>query len=72
MSQSALLKLIAIFISFLAFCEASFASNRTALIYVNGNKLPRPKGRGIRRFASQLPEVAKPQERRKRRGMYPQ
>ena len=35
------------------------------------NKLPRPKGRGIRRFASQLPEVAKPEERRKRRGIYP-
>ena len=39
---------------------------------VSVNKLPRPKGRGIRRFASQLPEVAKPQERRKRRGIYPQ
>lgn len=36
MSQSAPIKLIAIFIFFLALCEASFASNRTALIYVNG------------------------------------
>ena len=36
------------------------------------NKLPRPKGRGIRRFASQLPEVAKSEDRRKRRGIYPQ
>ena len=36
------------------------------------NKLPRPKGRGIRRFASQLPEVAEFEERRKRRGIYPQ
>ena len=36
------------------------------------NKLPRPKGRGIRRFASQLPEVANSEERRKRRGIDPQ
>ena len=36
------------------------------------NKLPHPKGGGIRRFASQLPEVANSEERRKRRGMYPQ
>ena len=35
------------------------------------NKLPRPKGRGIFRFASQLPEVARCEERRKRRGIYP-
>ena len=36
------------------------------------NKLPGPKGRGIRRFASHLPEVAKSEDRRKRRGIYPQ
>ena len=36
------------------------------------NKLPRPKGRGIRRFASQRPMGAVAEERRKRRGMYPQ
>ena len=45
------------------FCTATF-------IYFT-NKPPRPKGRGIRRFASQLPEVAESEERRKRRGIYP-
>ena len=38
---------------------------------IASNKLPRPKGRGIRRFASQLTSFAVPEERRKRRGIYP-
>jgi hypothetical protein len=38
--------------------------------YERPYKLPRPKGRGIRRFASQLTSFAVPEERPKGRGIY--